>query len=177
MALQPQLRPGKDKRLSVIISFATELQSQLADACSHPPGQLVNDVQRSISSFPMFKTLGESIGSRCDELDSIGTALWNLCTRLRRNYDTDLSPQDMPIILVLARVFSFLLLDCALVIGKGTTSNVARVMKIGIKAAKNSLGKAYSTYDTALLTDCRQGTDRMCGESFGGCGRIRGSTQ
>jgi len=118
-----------------------ELQSQLADACSRPPGKLVNDLQRIISSFPNPKTLGESVASRCDELDSIGTALWNICTRLRRNYDTSLSPQDVPIILVLVRVFSFLLLDCALVIGKGTTSNVARVTKIGIKAAKNSLGK------------------------------------
>jgi hypothetical protein len=65
--------------------------------------------------------------------------LWNLCTRLRRNYDLD-KPQEVPIILLVTRVFAFLLLDCALESGKGGTDSLLRVMKVGIKAAKNCIG-------------------------------------
>ena len=122
------------------IAFATELQLQLVETCSHPPGQLITALQKQISSFSTQNYIGEAVSSRCNELDSTGTALWNLCTRLRRNYDTSVSPQALPNILILTRVFAFFLLNCALVIGKGSTSNVTRVMKIGIKAAKNSLG-------------------------------------
>lgn len=46
----------------------------------------------------------------------------------------------MPIVLLMARVFAFLLLDCALEHGKSTATNLVRLMKIGIKAAKNCIG-------------------------------------
>ncbi|KAG9248179.1 meiosis protein SPO22/ZIP4 like-domain-containing protein [Calycina marina] len=98
------------------------------------------DLQRHISFFPAAKSLGEIGASKCEELDGNGTALWNLCTRLKRNYDTG-TPQDVPIILLLARVFAFMVLYCALEVGKGTTGNVVRVMRIGIKAAKNCMGR------------------------------------
>lgn len=125
-----------------IVAFAKDVEEQLPAAVSKPEGLLFNDIHRHISTFPNTKTLGKSASSRCEETDSNGTSLWNLCTRLRRNFDSD-GPQDIPLILVLTRVFAFFLLDCALESGKSTTTNVIRVMKIGIKAAKNCIGMGY----------------------------------
>lgn len=72
--------------------------------------------------------------------------MWNLCTRLRRNYDDDEDEEENakekekpPIILLFARIYAFLLLDFALEVGKGGTVNVIRVMRIGIKATRQCL--------------------------------------
>ena len=83
-----------------------------------------------------------STGPKGEEIDGKGTTLWNLCTRLRRNYDLD-NPQDVPLVLLMARVFAFLLLDCALENGDNTTANLVRLMKVGMKAAKNCIGTRY----------------------------------
>lgn len=99
-------------------------------------GALFNELQNYVLEFP--GNLVTSAASKCEEIDGIGTTLWNLCTRLRRRYESD-SPQETPSILLVARVFAFQLLDGALETGKGTTANTLRLMKIGIKAAKNCI--------------------------------------
>ena len=91
------------------------------------------------------------MASKCQEIDNTGTSLWNICTRLRREYDLD-KPQDVPTILLMARVFAFLLLGCAHESGKSEASNAVRVMKIGIKAAKNCIGRRCWLEGMPLLT-------------------------
>jgi hypothetical protein len=113
------------------------VEEQLPLVLTRPPGPLFDNIQRHISTFPSI--LGLSTTAKCEEVDGKGTALWNLCTRLRRNYDPD-KPQDVPVILLLARVFAFLLLDAGLENGRGTAADLVRLMKIGIKAAKNCIG-------------------------------------
>lgn len=123
----------------MVSALALDLKAQLPTAVSSPvQGALFNDVQKYVLAFP--NNLAQSTVSKFEEIDSNGTALWNLCTRLRRNYDSD-NQQDVPIILFMARVFAFLLLDCALEGGMSTTANTLRLMKIGIKAAKNCIGE------------------------------------
>lgn len=119
--------------------FAANLEAQLSTTPSLPTqGALLNELQNHVLTFP--EHIGKSIGSRCEEIDANGTSLWNLCTRLRRAVESD-NPRDTPIILLVARVFAFQLLDAALEAGKSTTANVLRLMKIGIKAAKDCLGQ------------------------------------
>lgn len=113
------------------------MEEQLPRSLTKPPNPLLESIQKQIIIFP--NNLGVSTTPRCEEIDGKGTTLWNLCTRLRRNYDLD-KPQDVPLILLLTRVFAFLLLDCALENGKGATANLVRLMKVGIKAAKNCIG-------------------------------------
>jgi len=83
------------------------------------------------------------VTAKREELDQLGTELWNLSTRLRRE---DLQPngksrEDVARrnrAIVLLRVFSFLLLDSAS--GQGTKSRerktCIRLMKVALKAAK-----------------------------------------
>ena len=121
-------------------AFASDLEEQLPHALTDDSGPLFDKTQKHILTFP--SGLGASTTPRREEIDGRGTALWNLCTRLRRNYDLD-KPQEVPIILLVTRVFAFLLLDCALENGKGGTDNLLRVMKVGIKAAKNCIGGSH----------------------------------
>jgi hypothetical protein len=94
--------------------------------------------------------------SRYEEFDRIGTIIWNLCTRLRRDFNSD-NPIGVPLILLLARVFSFLLLDGAHDGGKSATGNLARLMKIGIKAGKSCIGLWISEPEVYLLTRLQKG--------------------
>ena len=113
------------------------MEAKLARALSSPPHDLLlSDLQKHVLDFPA--NLGSSAASKVEELDGIGTSLWNLCTRLRRNYELD-NPKDIPEVLIISRVFSFQLLDGAREARKSTTANMLRLMKIGIKAAKNCL--------------------------------------
>jgi hypothetical protein len=78
-----------------------------------------------------------------EELDRLGTELWNLSTRLRRD-DPQLNGKSREDVehrnraLVLLRVFAFLLLDSAG--GQGSRSRerktCIRLMKVALKAAK-----------------------------------------
>ncbi|KAH8599135.1 meiosis protein SPO22/ZIP4 like-domain-containing protein [Bisporella sp. PMI_857] len=121
---------------------------------------LSKDLQKHIAEFPSPKSLGEVAASRCEETDSIATALWNLCTRLRRKSESD-SPRDVPAILLTARVFAFILLGCALEAGKGDTANVVRCMRVGIKAAKNCISRNYYEYALKVLEKIASFEDKL----------------
>ncbi|KAL5321709.1 hypothetical protein ACEPPN_009669 [Leptodophora sp. 'Broadleaf-Isolate-01'] len=128
-------RPVKDQRFKNILAYAAELGTTLqAAAATKTSTSTAQELEKQLSNFPESLTISAS--SKCEELDRSGTTIWNLCTRLRRGYDTD-KPQDVPIVLLLARVYAFLMLDCAHLNSKSTGGNLARVMKTGLKAGKN----------------------------------------
>jgi hypothetical protein len=131
--------------LSFIQAFAHDIQQQIpAAVASRSPGSLVHEVEKAIATFP--SNLGTAAASKCEEIDSTATVLWNICTRLRRDNESE-TPQDPPAMLDMARVFAFLLLCCAHGHGKPTTSNLSRLMKIGFKAAKCSIGMSQGHAD------------------------------
>jgi hypothetical protein len=107
-----------------------------------------------MSNFP--NKFGPIAASRCEEIDRIGTIIWNICTRLRREFDTD-EPKDIPIILLLARVFSFLLLGGAYDGGRSAPGNLGRLMKIGIKAGKSCIGLWKWVDETYMLMLSQKG--------------------
>lgn len=126
---------------------------------------LFDDIQNHILTFPTTTHttthLPPSSSPSCEEIDARGTALWNLCTRLRRRYELESSnnvnankndnddgnknkkrDETPPLILLLTRVFAFLLLDLALEKGRGDRmGGLVRVMRVGIKAARNCVGE------------------------------------
>jgi hypothetical protein len=121
-------------------AFAAEVEAHLEMGISSATrGALFADLQNHVLDFP--RSLGASAASKCEEIDAIGTSLWNITTRLRRNYELD-GPTQIFNILLCARVFAFQLLDSALESSKKNNSNMIRLMKIGLKAAKNCLGES-----------------------------------
>ena len=83
-----------------------------------------------------FSVLRGSIGdAKSTELDSRGTKIWNLSTKLRRDND----PSETKRLLSLLRVFAVLMLDAARQSGRETLQNGIRVLKVSLKAAKTCL--------------------------------------
>ena len=78
---------------------------------------------------------------KCGELDTTGTGLWNTCTRLRRREESN---KQISVIIMMARVYAFLILDCAQSSGNGTLNNILRVEKVALKTAKSCLGMTLS---------------------------------
>ncbi|TVY81885.1 Sporulation-specific protein [Lachnellula suecica] len=180
MAGGQPVRTDKEKRVRAILAFAAELEAQLPTAASsRTPGTLLEETEKHVSTFP--GNIGAAAASKCEEIDSAGTTLWNLCTRLRRDHE---APQDSPVILVAVRVFAFLLLNSAHEAGKGTTENLLRLMKTGIKAAKSSLERKDVQLCTRVLekvgkyeeilrnpqpdlvSDDAEDRERLCAEYF-----------
>jgi hypothetical protein len=140
-------------------AFAADLEAQLpASTTARTPGTLLTEIENQISNFP--NKFGAVAASKYEEVDQIGATIWNLCTRLRRDFESD-NPKDIPIILLLARVFSFLLLDGAYDGGRNAPGNLARLMKIGIKAGKNCIGSCKSTPEVCLLMLLQKGTKEL----------------
>jgi hypothetical protein len=124
------------------------LEVRLPTTTTATPGTLLNELENQISNFP--NKFGSIAASRREDVDIIGTRIWNLCTRLRRDFDTD-NPKNVPVILLLARVFSFLLLDGAYD-GRSAPGSLLRLMKIGLKAGKSCIGLWKLADEVYLLT-------------------------
>lgn len=101
------------------------------------PKSYLEELERNLRAFPNSLTL--PTGERGTILDSNGTALWNLCTRLRRGF-SDETPKVERTVVLMARVYAFFLLDCAEKSGQGNNDNAVRVMKVSLKIARNCLG-------------------------------------
>jgi hypothetical protein len=100
---------------------------------------LIDSLEKQIHSFPNNVTSAAAL--KYGELDVVGTELWNICTRLKRR--EEYNKQQAPVVIVMTRVYAFLMLDCAQSSGNGTLSNILRVKKIALKTAKNCLGMPY----------------------------------
>ncbi|KAF8863587.1 SPO22-domain-containing protein [Acephala macrosclerotiorum] len=139
MAPAQPAQQGKDRRVKAVLAFASDLEAQLpAAAASKTATTLLHETEKNLAAFP--ETINATAASKCEEFDRCGTTIWNLCTRLRRDYDTG-KPEDVPLILLLARVYAFLLLDCAHQSGNAVPGNLPRLMRIGLKAARSGLDR------------------------------------
>jgi len=163
------------------LAFAKELEGIF----STPIGlkispALVDKLENQIQSFP--RNLGSAAAIKYGEFDKTGTALWNMSSRLRRN--DDLNNQQTQIVLAMARLYALLMLDCAQRSGGGST-NVARVMKVALKTAKQCLGaihlptsKTYLYFTWhILMTGYRPQTTRLCAQSLREGSRTRPATK
>ncbi|KAF1978032.1 SPO22-domain-containing protein [Bimuria novae-zelandiae CBS 107.79] len=136
--LRPTARAEREKSVKSVLSFALSLAERFEG--SHDRA-LADDLQAQICSLPL--SASSALTAKQNEFERLGTSLWNLATRLRRDEDQpDGSVTEQAArknrALGLLRVFSFLLLDSA---GSQSTKgqkrkNCIRLMKIALKAAK-----------------------------------------
>jgi len=130
-----------------MLAFAKELEDLLSMSTGLKISpNLVDKLENNIQSFPL--NLGSAAANKCGDLDRSGTTLWNLSARLKR--DDGLSNTKTLTVLAMARLYAFLMLDCAHRGGNGACTNVPRVMKVALKTAKNCLG-AKSPHDFPQL--------------------------
>lgn len=73
-----------------------------------------------------------------EELDKLGTSIWNLSTRLKRSIDD--SRANCRKLVVYGRAFAFHLLDAAQHAGKANLGNKFRLLRLALKAGRSSIG-------------------------------------
>jgi hypothetical protein len=117
---------------------------------------LPTDIETQIRGLPLQPS--STVTAKRDELDCIGTELWNLSTRLRREepQPTGKNTDDVARknrALCLLRIFSFLLLDSA----SGQSVKACgrkicvRLMKVALKAAKVCIASNEAAGATKVL--------------------------
>ncbi|KAF2017110.1 SPO22-domain-containing protein [Aaosphaeria arxii CBS 175.79] len=140
----------RDRKVISLLSFASTLEHRfntLRDA------SLVSDLQSQVNGLPL--TSSPSATAQQDELDRLGTELWNLSTRTRddgpppngnRKDDTQTSKRAS----CLLRVFAFFLLDSASAHSTKAheRKSCIRLTKVAVKAAK----KCIDSNDLMLAT-------------------------
>jgi hypothetical protein len=119
-------------------AFASNLRNRLTSFDRN--AGLLDELLVHIRALPL--PASSTLAAKQDDFDRIGTELWNLCTRLRRDEQpygntTDVIAEKKPT-LPLIRVFAFLLLDTANGQAKRgrERKNCFRLMKIALKAAR-----------------------------------------
>lgn len=125
----------------------TAFAKGLANRVERSPSDalLLNELSTHIETLPLAPA---STSDKKEELDRVGTDLWNLSTHLRRNERS--SSGYLPCLL---RVFAFLLLDS---VQPGTDcgpQNCVRLLKVALKTAKTCL-------DTVQLDLCAKSLER-----------------
>jgi hypothetical protein len=109
--------------------------------------------------------------ARQDDLDRLGTELWNLSTRLRRDEPAakgkakdDATQKNHD--LYLLRTFSFLVLDSAAAHAKGCPrKSCIRLMKVALKAARVCIASKELSHATKILERAAEYQDVLSTES------------
>lgn len=94
---------------------------------------LIEEVQDYVNDFQNISLASQrSVRSeRHEQLDRLGTKLWNLSTKLKREHGS----KDFRTV-SLVRTFAFLLLDGAQSLERSTPQNVIRLMNAALKTAR-----------------------------------------
>ncbi|KAJ4319655.1 sporulation-specific protein 22 [Neodidymelliopsis sp. IMI 364377] len=134
---QSSVRFERDMKVKGVLTFASDLVTRLDKL---QESALINDLQAQIRHLPLQPS--SAVEAKRDELDKLGTELWNLSTRLRRNKTTRDGETKNDIArngtVCLLRAYAFLLLDAAgSQFMKGREHKPCiRLMKVALKAAK-----------------------------------------
>jgi len=153
---------------SHLVAFGSSLTKRLEN---ERDTALVNDFQTQIRGLPLQPS--STLTARQDELDKLGTELWNLSTRLRRDESgPDGRAKEEATrknrVLCLLRVFSFLVLDSAAAQAKGRPrKSCIRLMKVALKAARVCIDSNEMSNATKILERAAEYQDILSQKSDG----------
>lgn len=102
--------------------------------------QLLEALQTHVQTLHGYCQKPNHASSGNEDLDKLGTTIWNLSTRLMRDTDGRAASSDRRKLAVYARVFAFHLLDAAQHSAKVNIGNKIRLMRLALKAGKSSIG-------------------------------------
>ncbi|KAF7947325.1 uncharacterized protein EAE97_004574 [Botrytis byssoidea] len=183
----------KDKRLRGLFVFVQRLENDLNSLDTSLSRDVFNftfttidgngtfkELENSIATFPT--KLNASAKDKAQELDEKATGIWNVATRLKRslpaenNTDEDGGSKtcdkrnELRAVLVMVRMFAFLVLDCANECGNSVAhiqagadgdkekeegekfrGNLLRLMRVGIKTGRDCLNDQKIDYAVKVL--------------------------
>ncbi|RMZ74395.1 transcription factor [Pyrenophora seminiperda CCB06] len=138
---QQAAKAEREKKLKSVLTFASSLTKRIE---SGRDPALLDDLRTHICRLPLQAS--SAVNVKQDELDRLGTELWNQATRLHHNQPcTDDEPRAAMSFeshcISLLRAFSFFLLDTAG--GQGTKGrqrkSCVRLIKVALKTARNCI--------------------------------------
>jgi hypothetical protein len=154
-------------RLS-LTAFGSALTKHFENGCDT---SLFSDIQTQIRGLPLLPS--STLAAKQDELDTLGTELWNLSTRLRRDEPlTDgkskNSATNKDLSICLLRTFAFLLLDSSAAQAKGRLrKSCIRLMKVALKAARVCIENSEFSNATKILERAAEYQDILGKEANG----------
>lgn len=127
--------------------FAHELLKKLPNVKDESGSQkLIPELEHQIRGIKSYASHG---AHRYEQLDALGTDLWNTCIRLNR--DNEDATALVRKTLILARVFAFQILSLAQDIGDTNSGRLIRLAKLAIKSGRSCIGKLHMLYNACLL--------------------------
>lgn len=154
--------PSHTRPNSLYTAFATDLQKRFKN-----PGEdaLYQDLNIHIRGLPL--PASSALTAKQAELDRLGTELWNLSTRLRRDETWEDSSKEIVArqmrSICLLRAYACLLLDSAG--GRSThvsnRKNCIRLMKVALKAAKDCIDGKEMSAATKVLERAAEYEDNL----------------
>jgi hypothetical protein len=132
---------------------------------------LIDDLQSQIRGLPLLPS--STLTAKQDQLDTLGTELWNLSTRLRRDEPLTGSTSKEDVAhknraLCLLRTFSFLLLASSAVQAKGLPwKSCIRLMRVALKAARVCMENNELSNSTKILERAAEYQDILSRETDG----------
>jgi hypothetical protein len=136
---------------------------------------LSSDLQTQIRGLPLLSS--STLTAKQDELDTLGTDLWNLSTRLRRDEPLTSSGKSKDSAankdraICLLRTFAFLLLDSSVAQAKGRPrKSCIRLLKVALKAARVCIEKKELSNATKILERAAEYQDVLSKETNGSDG-------
>lgn len=128
----------------MFIAFCKDLQKQLPSVTSQlDVKNLVHELENQIGALKRYSLQNPS-SKRRNQLDTVATSLWNLCTELTRQKADESHPTVGSRLLVLARTFAFFVLALARGGDRNTPGDLTRLAKLAIKSGKYCIGKSIT---------------------------------
>ncbi|KAI5375420.1 hypothetical protein J4E82_005842 [Alternaria postmessia] len=175
---QPAAKLEREKKLKAVLTFASTLSERIETG--NNDATLISELQTQMRGLPLQAS--STLTAKQDELDKLGTELWNQATRLRRKDESDIDAKSEDAtahkfhILPFLRAYAFMLLDSAG--GRGPKGrqrkNCIRLIKVALKTARvciegNELGIATKVLERAadyedVLGKRDEGGDERDGE-------------
>ncbi|KAL5114846.1 sporulation-specific protein 22 [Pleosporales sp. CAS-2024a] len=149
---QPAAKLEREKKLQSVLAFGLTLAKRFEQ---DRDATLADDIQAQIRRLPLLPS--SALTARQDELDRLGTELWNLSTRLRRDESASDSrakedAKERKRALSMLRTFAFLTLDSAAAHVKGRArKSCIRLMKVALKAARVCIAAQELNHATKIL--------------------------
>ncbi|KAH7075854.1 meiosis protein SPO22/ZIP4 like-domain-containing protein [Paraphoma chrysanthemicola] len=150
----------REKKIKAVLTFGSTVAKRLEN---QRDASLADDLQTQMRGLPLLPS--STLTARQDELDKLGTDLWNLSTRLRRD-DAAADGKSKEVAarknrtLCLLRAFAFLVLDSAAAHAKGRSRKACiRLMKVALKAARVCTEGNELVYATKILEQAAEYQD------------------
>ncbi|KAF1951086.1 SPO22-domain-containing protein [Byssothecium circinans] len=168
---QSAAKTEREKKLKAVLAFATGLTKRCEVARD---ATLIDDLESQVNGLPLQPS--STITAKREELDRIGTELWNLSTRLRREGQPSGKNQNETThknrTLCLLRVFAFFLLDSGSAQSTKAREPKAciRMLKVALKAAKVCIEGNEAGIATKVLERAAEHQEALSDETSGAQG-------